>query len=291
MPQKYTQAIMQGEGWAGVAVSLNRIITKASYTQDSAGLEKSAYSFFYVTIAFIAVCSVLHEVVRRMEFSQYYFRRRAANITLSRSNTVMELKSLATDENHTANPNQTSTDADTDSNDDVSNTSVQTKDYKVRYFPLMKKIAVPAATVWMTFFVTLSIFPGITSRISSSRLGDWMPVMLIAVFNVFDLLGKSTAGWPVHWTKLGLTMKKLLFITFLRLVFIFLVIFCMTPAGHPIISGEGIPVVLMILIGYTNGYIGCAAMEYAPEMVDDHERETAGTIMAFMLLLGLLVGH
>ena len=46
MPSMYTQGVMTGEGVAGVAVSLNRIITKGSYAQTDQGLDSSAFSFF-----------------------------------------------------------------------------------------------------------------------------------------------------------------------------------------------------------------------------------------------------
>ncbi|CAN7087504.1 unnamed protein product [Brassica oleracea var. botrytis] len=46
----------------------------------------------------------------------------------------------------------------------------------------------------------LSIFPGyITEDVHSELLGDWYPVLVIAGFNVFDLVGKSlTAVFTVR---------------------------------------------------------------------------------------------
>jgi len=46
------------------------------------------------------------------------------------------------------------------------------------------------ASICIVYFVTLSLFPGIESEIVSCRLGSWMPVVLIAVFNLFDFIGK-----------------------------------------------------------------------------------------------------
>lgn len=54
-----------------------------------------------------------------------------------------------------------------------------------------------ARTVWpymlsiaLAYLVTLSLFPGIESEIVSCRLGSWMPVILMALFNAADFLGK-----------------------------------------------------------------------------------------------------
>jgi len=52
------------------------------------------------------------------------------------------------------------------------------------------------ASICIVYFVTLSLFPGIESEIVSCRLGSWMPVVLIAVFNLFDFIGKVRVVSP-----------------------------------------------------------------------------------------------
>ena len=42
----------------------------------------------------------------------------------------------------------------------------------------------------LNYFVTLCLFPGIESEIISCKMGSWMPVCLMAVFNLTDLIGK-----------------------------------------------------------------------------------------------------
>lgn len=44
----YTLALMVGESIAGVAVSFNRIVTKAAYNDASGAVENSTYVFLYV---------------------------------------------------------------------------------------------------------------------------------------------------------------------------------------------------------------------------------------------------
>ena len=44
--------------------------------------------------------------------------------------------------------------------------------------------------ILLNYMVTLSLFPGMESEIQSCLLGDWMPVILMATFNITDLLGK-----------------------------------------------------------------------------------------------------
>lgn len=45
-------------------------------------------------------------------------------------------------------------------------------------------------SIGLAYFVTLCLFPGIQSEIRSCSLGSWMPVLLMALFNLCDLIGK-----------------------------------------------------------------------------------------------------
>ena len=72
LPPKFTMALMIGESVAGVLASLNRITTKASYDQTPTGLRESAFSFFYISLAFLVACMVIYECVRRSALVQYY---------------------------------------------------------------------------------------------------------------------------------------------------------------------------------------------------------------------------
>ena len=52
-------------------------------------------------------------------------------------------------------------------------------------------------TVWpfmlsigLAYFVTLCLFPGIESEVISCKIGSWMPIILMGVFNLFDFIGK-----------------------------------------------------------------------------------------------------
>ena len=45
-------------------------------------------------------------------------------------------------------------------------------------------------SIGLVYCVTLSLFPGIESEIVSCRLGTWMSIVVMATFNLSDLLGK-----------------------------------------------------------------------------------------------------
>lgn len=78
MPLAYTEALMFGESLAGVLVSLNRVWTRLSYSTDFDGVRDATFLFFYVSIGFLCLCAVLHELTLRTPFSRYFTAAAAA---------------------------------------------------------------------------------------------------------------------------------------------------------------------------------------------------------------------
>ncbi|CAK9827742.1 Equilibrative nucleoside transporter 4 [Anthophora retusa] len=68
LPSRYTQAVMTGESIAGLFVSINRILTK-SMLDDERG---NTSMFFVISTVSILKCFVLHQMVRKTEFVQFY---------------------------------------------------------------------------------------------------------------------------------------------------------------------------------------------------------------------------
>lgn len=61
---------------------------------------------------------------------------------------------------------------------------------------LLRRYAV-ARVIWthmlsiaVTYFITLCLFPGLESEIRHCILGEWLPILLMAVFNLSDFVGK-----------------------------------------------------------------------------------------------------
>ena len=44
--------------------------------------------------------------------------------------------------------------------------------------------------VFVSFFLTLLLFPGLVSLVQYCPTGDWTPILLVAVFNVPELIAK-----------------------------------------------------------------------------------------------------
>lgn len=51
-------------------------------------------------------------------------------------------------------------------------------------------------SIAVTYFITLCLFPGLESEIRHCVLGEWLPILLMAVFNLSDFVGKVGAAPP-----------------------------------------------------------------------------------------------
>ncbi|XP_076172612.1 equilibrative nucleoside transporter 3 [Ptiloglossa arizonensis] len=68
LPSRYTQAVMTGESIAGLWVSINRIFTKSLLNDE----RDNTSMFFILSNISILMCFVLHQVVRKTDFVQFY---------------------------------------------------------------------------------------------------------------------------------------------------------------------------------------------------------------------------
>ncbi|XP_023221379.1 equilibrative nucleoside transporter 4-like [Centruroides sculpturatus] len=137
----------------------------------------------------------------------------------------------------------------------------------------------------LAYFVTLCLFPGIESEIVSCRLRSWMPVILMAIFNFFDFIGKILASIPYDWTK-----AKLVLFSSVRIVLVPLLAMCAAPRGDPLLKNEEWAMVLSLFLGLSNGVFGSVPMIVAPSMVPDEQKELTGNIMTLSYTLGLTTG-
>lgn len=45
-------------------------------------------------------------------------------------------------------------------------------------------------SIAVTYFITLCLFPGLESEIKNATLGEWLPIIIMAIFNISDFVGK-----------------------------------------------------------------------------------------------------
>ncbi|KAG1649620.1 Equilibrative nucleoside transporter 4 [Nymphon striatum] len=127
-------------------------------------------------------------------------------------------------------------------------------------------------SIGLAYFVTLCLFPGIESEVTSCNLHSWMPVILMAIFNLFDFIGKILTCIPYDWTR-----KKLVLWSVARVLLIPLLVMCATPRVNSLIPGEGWPMFFSLALGLSNGILGSVPMIMAPSRVPNEHKEITAT--------------
>ncbi|XP_043818638.1 equilibrative nucleoside transporter 1 isoform X1 [Dromiciops gliroides] len=174
----------------------------------------------------------------------------------------------------------------------------QTSPYeKPSIVSILKQIWVLALSVCFVFTVTIGVFPSVTAEVQSTIAGtsDWkkyfIPVSCFFTFNVFDWAGRSLTTlymWPKkdsQWQLPALVLSRILFVPLFMLCNV-----------HPrnnlpvIFHHDAWFIIFMIFFAFSNGYLASLCMCFGPKKVKPSEAETAGTIMAFFLSLGLALG-
>ncbi|KAG7281177.1 hypothetical protein CRUP_032880 [Coryphaenoides rupestris] len=123
------------------------------------------------------------------------------------------------------------------------------------------------------------------SEIRNDTLGEWLPILIMATFNMSDFVGKILAAVPYDWPG-----GRLLFFSALRVVFIPLFVMCVYPASAPTLSHPAWPCLFSLLMGVTNGYFGSVPMILAAGKVPPEQRELAGNTMTVSYMTGLMLG-
>ncbi|CAL0304355.1 unnamed protein product [Lupinus luteus] len=250
LPERYMQAVIAGTAASGVLVSVLRIFTKLVYSQDPSGLRKSANLYFSVSIVIVFISMLLYNIVHTLPVIKYYNQ--------------LNIQALPQDQPHIG--------------------PFTGPVWRSSVWNTVGRIKWCGFGIVLIYVVTLAIFPGyITEDVHSQLLKDWYPILLIAGYNLGDLLGKClTAVYLLQNAKIAIAS------CIARLLFFPLFLGCL---HGPKFFRTEIPVtILTCLLGITNGYLTSALMIMAPKIVKLQHAETAGIVSVLFLVFGLAAG-
>lgn len=164
---------------------------------------------------------------------------------------------------------------------------------------LAREIRVPAAAVFLVFACTLAPFPALTALARAEGHADddggdgdlfralFVPLLFLE-FNVFDFLGRASAG-----VVKSPGARALLFAAVARFAFVPLIALGTLSGGAggaPGLRSSAAPFAVMAPFALSNGLVATLAMGEAPQLVAPHKRELAGNVMCLFLTLGLTAG-
>ncbi|XP_065748747.1 equilibrative nucleoside transporter 4 [Phocoena phocoena] len=297
LPKRYTQGVMTGESTAGVMVSLSRILTKLLLPDERAG----TLIFFLVSAGLELLCFLLHLLVRGSRFVLYHTARPRPGRTAGyRVHHDVAAEDVHFEHQGPGLANGGSP-KDSPAHEVTGGGGAYTRFDEPRprirrswpsFRALLLHRYVVARVIWadmlsiaVTYFITLCLFPGLESEIHHCILGDWLPILIMAVFNLSDFVGKILAALPMDWQG-----THLLACSCLRVVFIPLFILCVYPSSTPALRHPAWPCILSLLMGISNGYFGSVPMILAAGKVSPKQRELAGNTMTVSYMTGLTLG-
>jgi len=268
----YTQGIMTGQGVAGVLPCIAQIISVLSVARKNPTPEdlsnpdvpptptKAAFAYFLTATA-ISLATLVAFFYLLRKHQALKFKRSQENLTTSVDPLVVHDRKT------------------------------------VPLTVLFNKLRWLASGVFITFAITM-MFPVFTQRIlsvhdpaTSSPLfqpPSFIPLAFL-FWNAGDLLGRLLPAVP----QLSLTSrpKLVFFLAVVRVIFIPLYQLCnIRGRGAVIQSDTFYLVIVQLLFGVSNGYVGSICMMAAADWVDPDEREAAGGFMGMCLVAGLAAG-
>lgn len=298
-PQKYSGAVMAGQGVGGVFAALSMIVALA-FSSDPTD---SAFIFFLMAIVVIILTIFGYLMLTKLQFYKVYAH------DPEDSNSNRNDFSLNTTGDYSEDKRFLSPDPNDDSlrvgmknggnpSTSLSGEMTQTPDAGLSsLIAISSKIALHMFCVTYTFFITLACFPAITGGIQSKTSGtSWTdiyftPVTCFLLYNAADWIGRTTASYIHIPSPKG--KITLLICVLARTVFPVLFSLCnFQPRNNlPIIFNEDwMYVVFMFLFAISNGHLSTLSMQYGPKQVAPEEATSAGSILAFMIAVGLFSG-
>ncbi|OIT31065.1 PREDICTED: equilibrative nucleotide transporter 3-like [Nicotiana attenuata] len=265
MLPEFIQSFLAGLAASGVLTSALRLITKAAFENSKDGLRNGAILFFSVSTFFELLCVLLYAFVFPKLPIVKYYRSKAAS---EGSKTVAG--DLAAGGIYKQEGSEIKSKHGPEHVERLNNKQLllQNIDYAIDLF--------------LIYALTLSIFPGFLSEDTGSHsLGSWYALVLIAMYNVWDLIGRYV---PL--------IKCLKLESRNGLMLVILSRFLLIPAFYftAKYGDQGWMIMLTSFLGLSNGYLTVCVLTSAPKGYKGPEQNALGNILVLFLLGGIFAG-
>lgn len=254
----FIQSFFAGMGFSGALTSVLRLVTKAIFDKAHNGLRKGALSFLAISTVIEFLCIFLYAYYfPKLPIVQHY-RSKAASEGLKTVSSDLAAVGI-----HKAEGN-------VKVEDQLNNKQLllQNLDYGLH--------------LYLTYALTLSIFPGfLYENTGYHSLGEWYALVLIAVYNIWDLAGRYAP--LISYLKLE-SRKGLMTAVMAR--FLFIPAFYITAKY----ADQGWMIMLTSLLGFTNGHVTVCVMTAAPKGYKGPEQNALGNLLVVFLLSGVFSG-
>ncbi|XP_048491045.1 equilibrative nucleotide transporter 3 isoform X3 [Beta vulgaris subsp. vulgaris] len=257
MLPEFIQSFFVGLAASGALTSGLRLVTKAAFEKSHDGLRKGALLFLAICTGIEFLCIFLYAFYFPKLPVVKYFRAKAASEGSKTVTSDLAAAGIKQDESGA-------------------------KLERLTLKQLLRLNWDYFLGLYLIYVLTLSIFPGfLYENTGTHRLGSWYPLVLIAMYNVLDLVGRYTPRIKC----LNLESRKGLMIAILAR-FLFVPAFYFTAKY----ADEGWMIMLTSLLGYTNGHLTVCVMTAAPKGYTGPEQNAMGNLLVVFLLCGIFSG-
>ncbi|TVU38437.1 hypothetical protein EJB05_11808 [Eragrostis curvula] len=263
MCQEFLQSFFAGQAAAGAVTSVLRFITKGAFESTHNGLRKGAMLFCSIACFFVLTCVLLYAFVfPKLPIVKFYRSKAALEGSLT---VTADLAAGGVQGHHNSMPDED-----------------PTLPERMSGKQLLLRNADYALDVFLIYALSLAIVPGFVAEDTGSHsLGSWYALVLMASFNVLDLIGRYIP--LIEYIKLT-SRKGLVIASVLRFLFV--------PAFYYTVryGDQGWMIMLTSLLGLSNGYLTVCVLTEAPKGFKGPEQNALGNILVFFLLAGLFAG-
>ncbi|KAK4797467.1 hypothetical protein SAY86_029793 [Trapa natans] len=258
MCPEFMQSFFAGLAASGAVTSGLRLLTKAAFENASSGLRKGAMLFLAISAFFELVCILLYSIVLPKLSIVKYYRAKAAAEGSKTVGADLAAAGIETKE--------------VDGKDQERLTTKQLFLENIDY----------GADLFLIYVLTLSIFPGfLYENTGEHGLGSWYPLVLIAMYNVWDLISRYIPLVDC----IRLESRKGLMIAILSRFLLIPAFYFTAKYGD-----QGWMIMLISFLGLTNGYLTVCVMTVAPRGYKGPEQNALGNLLVLFLLGGLFCG-
>ncbi|XP_013908043.1 PREDICTED: equilibrative nucleoside transporter 3 [Thamnophis sirtalis] len=274
-PMRNSQALISGQAMGGTVSALASVVDLAA----SSEVTNSALAYFLIGDVFIVLCIVMYLFLPKLEYARYYTARLPPNSLPS--SYLEEEEDMAAE-----NPSQL----------------LPNRNYTDKIPPLwliLKKTGMLGFCVFYVYFISITIFPAVSSSIESVNKfsgSPWtdkyfIPLTSFLLYNFADWCGRQSTAWV---QVPGPRSKWLPTMILLRTLFIPVFMLCnFQPRVHianVVFAHDVYPMVFVVFLGFSNGYLSTLSIIYGPKVTPKEQSEAAGVLMMLFLQVGLALG-
>ncbi|CAJ0745892.1 16513_t:CDS:2 [Entrophospora sp. SA101] len=268
---KYTQAVMSGQGLAGLGASISQIFSilnsrqLTNYGDDDVELSNSAFIYFLSAFIILVISLISYVILTKLPLFLYHHQNKNINAIIEEEES---------EEQSLLNKNL----------------------FNITFTKIIRLVY----SIIFVFMITLSLYPSITTSVKSTVKDDersgyqkdylFIPLHFL-MYNFGDLLGKSLPIIKFFAIK---NIDLLMLMSTSRIIFIPLILLCNIDIGDKrlfplLITNDFLYFFIIILFSFSNGYLASLIMMTGPQ-IQNVNKGLAGTLLTFCMVLGLTIG-